>query len=838
MIEEKTNFKIKTLSEYEEALKAYQSKNPIQIIIDLDGAGFTYEEILYQFKKPMIFNPRNKAEKFFSYIKKYPLCFLYVLVSIAKEHYVEKRFWPYLFEAFHLKHINEGVVETRIRQFVTGILNNFDLLSLFPESVQVVDIFGIVAHAKVPNAYYDVYSNFIGNLFDLVEEEADAVRLLQLWRELYQQENVSKKYANYYQDKFQAKEELSAIVNALSSDRVFESVSKMLMLMKTQPLLVLNQKSVTLLKSLQRYSRQRSQLIAYGLSTLDILNECQNDYETYKEKINKYNLNIFNSLKKPMRYFLLYGTEYAERFLLESLNRMKQRNKGQKIQVSNDVHDYSKKQYAKVKKQNFNLASVGWMYSFDKGIHLEIGKIRIDADFFKQYQSQGHNHFCLILRNKGGGFKKEIPGGFNRQGVFDSNGSNRFSLDVKNPKDLCEIVIQDFSDKEFLLLESFTLSDDFCIFLKIHSKFKLLTDDAFPGHGHMYIWHKNTITIQGVKSTYDEISEITILENKFQDEVRIFDRFSPEIPIKILTRLESLNPKLDDRNRIKGLIVEGEENVFNDYPEVRFSEFDNLKNWKFQVDDSPFLELSSEVLVLKTFCPKKSSLYSFDHFRKYTITFLNCDSQENREITFYLFPQFKFETENKVFSVNTEKIRLIVTSEKMVNFNLRGQNIQLTPDQSPHEKIYEYTPKEDNKMPSKIIGVLSCRGDLQREVKFWIQVDIAFLNIFKKGEKIESTEEWVTFDKLTEWSVETNRNFNIMKIGFFKEKTDSKALCYQIIRINQQKRFDFKEIVSKKSLLPLDEPVYLHVKFSHQFKNETSYMPFCTVIKDTEDEEW
>lgn len=838
MIKRKTTKKHKTLKDFEEILSKYKTENAVRIISDLDGAGLFFHEILYQFKKPMIFNPRNITEKFFSYIKQYPLCFLYVLVSIAKENYVEKRFWPYLFTEFHLKNINEGFVEKRLREFVTGFLNSYGFLQLYPKSERIVDIFSIVAHAKVPNAYYDVYSNFVGNLFDLVENEEEAFKLLELWRELYRQENVSKKQAGYFQDKSQAKEELSEILNALSKDGVFESVSKMLMSLKTQPLLILNQKSVTLLKSLQRYSCQRSQLIANGLSKLDIINKCQSDYETYKEKINKYNLNIFNSLKKPMRYFLLYGAEYAEAFLLESLSRMKQSNRTQKNQVSDDVHDYSKKQYAKVKKQNFNLASVGWMYSFDKGIHLEIGKIRIDTDFFKQYQSQGNNHFSLILRNKRGDFKKEFPGGFNRQGVFDSSGNTRFLVDVKNPKDVYEIVIQDFSDNEFLLLDNFTLSDDFCVFLKIRSRFKPLTEDAFPGHGHMYIWHKNSIKIQGVKSTYDEINEITILENKLQDEVRIFDSFSPEIPIKIMTRLESLNPQFDVKNQINDLIVEGEENVFNAYPEIRLSEFDNLKNWKFQIDNGGLHVLSSRVLDLEQFCPRRGSLYSFDHYKRYTITFINSENQEKKEMSFFLFPPFKFETEKKVFSVNTEKIKLTVTSEKIVNFRLNGHNIQLTSNQSPHEKIYEYTPQENNHSPNKINSVLLFRGESQKEIKFRIQLDIPFLNLFEKEEKKELTEEWVSFDKLTEWSIQTNRNFNMMKIGMFKEKADSKALCYQIIRANRRKRFNLKELISKKSVLPLDEPVYLHVKFTNSFKNETSYMPVCTVINDTEDEEW
>jgi hypothetical protein len=836
MIEGKTTPKIKKLSEYEESLKNYQSKNSVQIIIDLDGAGFDYREILYQFKKPMLHNKNKNIEKFFSYIKKYPLCFLFVLVSIAKENYVEKRFWPYFLKEFYLTNINEGLVETRIREFVTGFLKNYEFLRLYPESERLVDIFGIVAHAKVPTAYYDLYSNFIGNLFDLLETETDAIERLKLWRELYQRENVSKKQAVYYQDKFQTKEELSEILNALSKDVVFEASSRLMVLLKTQPHLVLNQKSLWLLKRIQGYIRLRSQLIAEGLSKIEIINQGQSDYETFKEKINKNNLNIFNSLKKPMRFFLLYGGDYAEAFLVESLNHLKQSDKSKRSKGSDDVHEYTKKQYAYGKKQNFNLSSVGWGYSFEKGIHLEIGKIRIDDDFRKQYH--GNNQFWLVVRNKNRDFVDEFQGGFNMEGLFDSNGSTRFSLDIKNPQDVYEIIIQDISDKEFFLCDDVTLLDDFCVFLKVGQSFKQLSDDFFPGNGELYIWHKKTIAIEGKSPTYDEQDQVTILQNKVQDEVRILDCSSPDEPLKILRRLDSLNPRFDLKHQIKGLVVEGEENVFSNYPEIRFNPFDLLKNWTFQVDNGDCHEVSSPVIDLEKLCPRRRSLYSFDHFRRYKITFINSVSHDKKEMSFFLFPYFSFETGGQVFSDSSERIKLTVTSEKIVNFRLRGTNIHLVANQSSHEQVYDYTPEGNGLSLKKIVGILSCRDDLQKEINFRIQLDIPFFEIFEKANKIKLTAECISFDKLTEFSIQTNREFNRMKIGIFKEKTDSKALAYQIIRINRQKRFNFKELISKKSLLPLDEPVYLHVKFSQKFKHETSFTPVCTVINDTEDDDW
>jgi hypothetical protein len=162
----------------------------------------------------------------------------------------------------------------------------------------------------------------------------------------------------------------------------------------------------------------------------------------------------------------------------------------------------------------------------------------------------------------------------------------------------------------------------------------------------------------------------------------------------------------------------------------------------------------------------------------------------------------------------------------------------LVANQSSHEQVYDYTPEGNGLSLKKIVGILSCRDDLQKEINFRIQLDIPFFEIFEKANKIKLTAECISFDKLTEFSIQTNREFNRMKIGIFKEKTDSKALAYQIIRINRQKRFNFKELISKKSLLPLDEPVYLHVKFSQKFKHETSYTPVCTVINDTEDDDW
>jgi hypothetical protein len=836
MIEGKTTPKIKKLSEYEESLKNYQSKNSVQIIIDLEGAGFDYREILYQFKKPMLHNKNKNIEKFFSYMKKYPLCFLFVLVSIAKENYVEKRFWPYFLKEFYLTNINEGLVETRIREFVTGFLRNYEFLQLYPESERLVDIFGIVAHAKVPTAYYDLYSNFIGNLFDLLETETDAIERLKLWRELYQRENVSKKQAVYYQDKFQTKEELSEILNALSKDGVFEASSRLMVLLKTQPHLVLNQKSRRLLKKIQGYIRLRSQLIAECLSKIENFNQGQSDYETFKEKINKYNLNILNSLKKPIRYFLLYGGDYAEAFLVESLNHLKQSDPKKRTKGGDDVHEYTKKQYANGKKQNFNLSSVGWGYSFEKGIHLEIGKIRIDDDFRKQYH--GNNQFWLVVRNKNRDFVDEFQGGFNLEGLFDSNGSTRFSLDIKNPQDVYEIIIQDISDKEFFLCDDVTLLDDFCVFLKVGQSFKQLSDDFFPGNGELYIWHKKTIAIEGKSPTYDEQDQVTILQNKVQDEVRILDCSSPDEPLKILRRLDSLNPRFDLKHQIKGLVVEGEENVFSNYPEIRFNPFDLLKNWTFQVDNGDCHEVSSPVIDLEKLCPRRRSLYSFDHFRRYKITFINSVSHDKKEMSFFLFPYFSFETGGQVFSDNSERIKLTVTSEKIVNFRLRGTNIHLVANQSSHEQVYDYTPEGNGLSLKKIVGILSCRDDLQKEINFRIQLDIPFFEIFEKANKIKLTAECISFDKLTEFSIQTNREFNRMKIGIFKEKTDSKALAYQIIRINRQKRFNFKELISKKSLLPLDEPVYLHVKFSQKFKHETSFTPVCTVINDTEDDDW
>jgi len=232
-------------------------------------------------------------------------------------------------------------------------------------------------------------------------------------------------------------------------------------------------------------------------------------------------------------------------------------------------------------------------------------------------------------------------------------------------------------------------------------------------------------------------------------------------------------------------------------------------------------------------------LNSFSHYRRYEITFFNKESQDHKKLTFFLLPEFQFDTGNRVFSESFTKIILSITSRKIINFNLIGSSVFLS-NTSAHEKEYGYTITESDLLAGKLEGTLSCSDDMNIEEKkdFKIQINIPVLEAFKEGEKVEITNEYLSFDKLTNLSVKVNRNFNIMKVGFFKTQEEAMAITYQILHLNKQNQFRFKELDNTKSSLPIDEPVYMNVKFSNDFHQWTNFMPIFTIIREAENDDW